>query len=44
MPGKSAPQFDKEEKQLQVVFGVAIALVLLGVIAFVVLVIKDMQH
>ena len=42
-PGKPANS-DETEKKLQVVFFVAVGFVVLGLIAFVVLVVKDLQH
>ena len=41
-PKKPNPQ--ETEKKLQIVFGIAVALVVLGLIAFFVLAMKDMQH
>jgi hypothetical protein len=35
---------DPDEKKLQVIFGIAIGAVVLGVIAFVILIVKDLQH
>lgn len=43
MPAQT-PKPHEVEKKLQIVFGIAIGLVVIGVIAFIVLVVKDMQH
>ena len=44
MPDGKKSKFDKDERKLQVYFGLGIAFVVLGLLTFVILVIKDLHH
>jgi hypothetical protein len=43
MPPGKGPNAHPDEKKLQVVFGVAIAAVVIGIVMFVILVVRDMS-
>jgi hypothetical protein len=43
MPNKS-PTIHPDEKKLQILFAALVALVVVGIVVFVVLLIRDMQH